>query len=355
MKRLPNLDVLRFVLILYVILIHVSQLSSNQGLPNLKYLFDNHKGNEAIAVFFVMSGFLIIRIIYRAKLKNSFSIQKFYMRRILKIFPLYYLITIFGFTFYHAILPVLGIPFETNYNFAEGVFYYSFFMANVFSRSHDVGGILGVLWSLAIEEQFYIIIAPFLFFIRKRSILISLSLLFLIYFFVFHIEDLIILRTYKFEFFFLFFGGIIAILEEKSKLEFLKISRFIPLTISLVMVLFFSTHLFDFESLWVYNLFATVLFGLFIHAISINNFGVAVTNKRLIYFGEISYGLYVYHVIVVNAVIFVILRIKPLMMLNDTLTLVLIIFLTIGLTIFVAHISFKYFETYFLNLKEKFR
>ena len=157
-------------------MIHLAQLSMHQGLPNLNFLFENHKGNEAIDIFFVMSGFLIIRIIYKAKKKGRFSIKKFYMRRILKIFPLYYFIVAFGFTFYHAILPALGIPYEITYDLKEGILYYVFFFANVFSRSHDVGGILGILWSLAIEEQFYIIIAPFLFFIKSVPLFSSIRL-----------------------------------------------------------------------------------------------------------------------------------------------------------------------------------
>ena len=112
MNRLPNLDVLRFILASLVIIFHLPQLCRNQGLP---YFLDApifNRGVEAVYMFFVLSGFLIIKIIYNDKLRDRFSIRKFYMRRILRIFPLYYLILIFGFVFYWQILPVLGIPFE---------------------------------------------------------------------------------------------------------------------------------------------------------------------------------------------------------------------------------------------------
>jgi len=355
LTRLPNLDVLRFILIVYVIMIHLSQLSLNQGLPNLNFLFENHKGNEAIDIFFAMSGFLIIRIIYKAKVKKRFSIRRFYMRRILKIFPLYYLIVIFGFIYYHVLLPILGIPFETNYNVTEGLLYYTFFMANIFSRSYEVGGILGVLWSIAIEEQFYIIIAPFLFFIRQRWILVSLTILLLISFVAFHLEDLYALRKYKMEFFFIFFGGLIAILEEEGKLEFLKRSKWIPLIITLMVLVYFFTPIFDFKILWVDNLFITILFGLFIHSISVNNFKVSIRNKKMNYYGEISYGLYLYHIIVLNLIVFLFMKLNTVIDLPEIITIILMHILSIGLTIFVSHISFKYFEAYFLKLKDKFR
>ena len=127
MKRLPNLDALRFFLSVYVILIHTSQTSYNLGLPNLYDTIGNHKGNQAIAMFFVLSGFLIISIIYRAKHKGTFSIKNFYMRRILKIFPLYYLIILFGFIYYHIILPKFDIDFPIEYELPEAIFLTTFF------------------------------------------------------------------------------------------------------------------------------------------------------------------------------------------------------------------------------------
>ncbi|MBT8271721.1 MAG: acyltransferase family protein, partial [Bacteroidia bacterium] len=115
MNRLPNLDVLRFFLASAVVLFHIPKLSRNQGLPFYDELPIFHRGHEAVYMFFVLSGFLIIQLIYRAKLKHVFSIRKFYMRRILRIFPLYYLILIFGFTFYNFILPQLNIDFDIRY------------------------------------------------------------------------------------------------------------------------------------------------------------------------------------------------------------------------------------------------
>ena len=122
-------------------------------------------------MFFVLSGFLIIRIIYSAKLRHAFSIRNFYIRRVLRIFPLYYLIVAFGFLFYWIVLPFLNIPFENNYNFVEGVSLAIFFLPNVFAELYKPGGILEVLWSIGIEEQFYIIVAPLLFLIRKQKFL----------------------------------------------------------------------------------------------------------------------------------------------------------------------------------------
>lgn len=355
MERLPNLDPLRFFLASLVILFHLPQLSFNQGLPSLMMIPIFSRGIEAVYMFFVLSGFLIIKIIYSHKLQDRLSIRKFYLRRILRIFPLYYLIVIFGFLFYNVILPFLNIPFEIKYNLLEGLLYTVFFMPNIFAIAYAPGGILEVLWSIGIEEQFYLMIAPLLFFIGKNSVLRVLIGLCIIYFIVFHIDSLHVLRDYFFVYFYLFFGGIIAILEEKQQLEFLKVSPIIPLVILVMTVLYFTTNLFYFESVWIFNLYTMMLFGLFIHTIAHNNFGKELNNRWLNHLGQISYGIYMYHVIAMNAVVFLFLKIKDMNIFDDVVMIVLIYMMTFVITIALAHVSYKYFETYFLKLKNKLR
>ncbi len=355
MIRLPNLDVLRFVLASLVVFFHLPQLCRNQGLP---YFLDApifNRGVEAVYMFFVLSGFLIIKTIYTAKQNGAFSIRKFYIRRILRIFPLYYLIVIFGFIFYWVLLPQLGIAFQNDYQLLDGVLLTSFFLPNVFAKLYMPGGILEVLWSIGIEEQFYIIVAPLLFLVNKNRILLFLIAFTGLYFVVFHLEVFQFLKHFSMVFFFLFFGGIIAVLEEKKHLEFLKKTMLIPMLIIVLTVLFFTTSILHFDSLVLFNLSAMVLFGLFIHTLAHNNFGIEIKNKALNYLGQISYGLYMFHVIALNAVVFLFLKLQMEIVINDLLVIVLIFILTFALTIIMAHVSYKYFETYFLKLKNKFR
>lgn len=355
MDRLPNLDPLRFFLASLVVFYHLPQLSFNQGLPSASVIPVFNRGTEAVYMFFVLSGFLIIRLIYKHKLQGRFSIRKFYIRRMLRIFPLYYLVVIFGFIFYNTILPYLGIPYEINYKLHEGILWTVFFLPNVFVRMYAPGGILEVLWSIGIEEQFYLMIAPLLYFVSKIRILKVLVALSGVYFVIFHLEALYFLRGYYMVYFFLFFGGIIAILEEKKKLEFLKSSIIIPLTIVAIVMLYFFTDLFYFQTLWLYNLFTMVIFGLFIHTLAHNHSGRVLHSTWLNHLGHISYGIYMYHVIAMNAVVFLFLKIQEMKIFNDLVMIVLIYILTFALTIVMAHISYTYFETYFLKLKNKFR
>ncbi|NNK88103.1 MAG: acyltransferase [Flavobacteriaceae bacterium] len=355
MNRLPNLDVLRFFLASAVVLFHIPKLSRNQGLPFYDELPIFHRGHEAVYMFFVLSGFLIIQLIYRAKLKHVFSIRKFYMRRILRIFPLYYLILIFGFTFYNFILPQLNIDFDIRYELWEGILLTVFFLPNVFSKLYSPGGILEILWSIGIEEQFYLMIAPLLYFVRNRYVLIVLGALTTVYFVIFHLEGIEVLRKFRFVFFFIFSGGLIGILEMRKSLEFMKRGKIIPVIVVLLTALFFFTDLLVIKTLWMKHLLLSVLFSFFIHSLSYNNLGIGITNKLLNYLGTISYGIYMYHIIALNTVVFLFLKIENLGIFNDTFTVITINILTFAVTIFISHLSYKYFESYFLNLKSKYR
>ena len=355
MNRLANLDVLRFLLTTLVLFFHLPQLCRNQGLP---YFLDApifNRGVEAVYMFFVLSGFLIIKIIYTDKQKDAFSIKKFYMRRVLRIFPLYYLVVVFGFLFYWILLPKLGVPFDNNYKLNNGILLSTFFLPNVFAKLYMPGGILEVLWSIGIEEQFYIIIAPLLFLVRKNRVLLFLIVLTGFYFILFHLELFYFLSDYSMVFFFLFFGGIISVLEEKKQLEFLKTTKVIPILIVVLTTLYFTTSWLVFHLTILHNVFTMVLFGLFIHAIAFNNNGFKIKNSNLNYLGQISYGLYMYHVIALNAVVFVFLKLQNKNIFSDLMTIILIYILTFGLTFIMAHLSYKYYETYFLKLKHKFR
>ncbi len=338
-----------------VIISHIPLLCRNQGVSYFNDLPIFHKGTEAIYVFFVLSGYLIIRLIFREKQANKFSVKRFYMRRILRIFPLYYLIVLFGFLFYNFILPQLGIEFDINYNLIDGLLLTTFFLPNVFSELYDPGSILLILWSIGIEEQFYLIIAPLLFISPKQKVIKILAILLVLYFVFFHLNAITILTQFKLVFFFLFFGGLVAIMEEKGLLNVLKRIKLFPVLIAVIFVVYFATDYFEFNSKWLTNLFAMVLFGLFIHTISSNNRGFEVKNTTLNYFGAISYGIYMYHVIALNAVVFIVMKFKDVDIINDNFMIILINIFTFALTLFMAHLSYTYFESYFLKLKHKFR
>jgi peptidoglycan/LPS O-acetylase OafA/YrhL len=354
MQKLPNLNPLRFFLASIVILFHVPQLSKNQGLASYNDLPIFQRGSEAVYMFFVLSGFLIIRLIYQAKQENRFSIKNFYMRRVLRILPLYYLIVVFGFLFYNLFLPAVGMEYPRNYDFLTGILMTTFFLPNVFI-SYEPGGILEILWSIGIEEQFYLMIAPLLFFLNKKHILKVLIVLVVTYFAIFNLDSLEVLRKYRFVYFFMLSGGIIAILEEKGYLGLLKKSKFFSIIVIVITFIIFFTDWLHSEDTFLYYFRTLLSFTFFIYVLAHANFGVIIKNKALDYLGTISYGMYMYHAIALNIVVFIFVKIDNHIHIPDILMIGLLYFFTFALTIFMSHISYKYYEKYFLDMKDRYR
>ena len=116
-------------------------------------------GFIGVDVFFVISGFLITSHIFESLDKNSFSLVDFYGRRIRRIFPALILVMIFSLVFGWFVLLADefsqlgkhiagGVAFVSNFIFASEVGY--------FDTDSELKPMLH-LWSLAVEEQFYIL------------------------------------------------------------------------------------------------------------------------------------------------------------------------------------------------------
>lgn len=164
-KRNFGLDVLRASAILFVVFNHICNYFIT--FPQSTLLGDIG-GVLGVEIFFVLSGFLIGRILMRefdADI-NTFKIKHFYLRRWFRTLPLYYFIL--------AILIVGTIIATQNFNFHLTHFV---FLQNF---SHDALNFFGVSWSLAIEEWFYLLIPLVLYVGYKTKLITKKSMLFLI-------------------------------------------------------------------------------------------------------------------------------------------------------------------------------
>lgn len=144
-------------------------------------------GARGVDLFFVLSGFLITGILYDS-LDDGGFFRKFYARRCLRIFPLYYGVLLVLF----VLTPLLGIEWH------RMQWSLIFYLQNTsivtpiwdFWMPHGLN--LGHFWSLAVEEQFYLIWPLAVFFIRDRKKLLiacaalSLGALLLRFYFAFH-------------------------------------------------------------------------------------------------------------------------------------------------------------------------
>ena len=321
-------------------------------------------------MFFVISGFIITYLLISEKIKtDQISLKDFYIRRTLRIWPLFYIILIYVFLVKPFLAQHFGLQWQ--YSFSESYnnnhpnpLMWIFFLGNfdiVLFNGNPPQSELHLLWSLCVEQQFYLFWPLILKFIRLKQIP---------YVLVFGIFISVICRMFFIKRFqvmesnfdtlilldFFALGGLLAYLiinNENGVRNFMniKIKPFIELTF-LILILFFIA--FDtysnttfFEISLKYTFYA-IVFALIILSFEFKNNTITFLkkNKILNYLGRISYGLYMYHMLVWTIVYYYFKH------LNMGWLMVLIAFM---FTILISITSFKYIETPFLNLSKRFR
>jgi peptidoglycan/LPS O-acetylase OafA/YrhL len=151
LQHLPALDGLRGIAILVVMVHNLRRIT--EPFPgdalSLAWVKLADMGWIGVQLFFVLSGFLITRILLNTQpAQNYFS--GFYARRALRIFPLYYGTLIV----WLVLLPALG--FNVARQSAYDIYWWVF-LSNWIAPFHQLGNGLGHFWSLAVEEQFYLL------------------------------------------------------------------------------------------------------------------------------------------------------------------------------------------------------
>lgn len=172
-KTIPQLDRLRGLAILLVMIYHSEYIAPR--------VFDGifRIGWIGVDLFFVLSGFLITGILWdTCGGKNYFA--RFYGRRILRIWPVYLLVLFFAL----CIIPVLkwfvgGLLLNIHKEPFE-FWVYLLMIQNLFGDRLFQSSLLGVTWSLAIEEQFYLVWPAVIRFLSQRVILPCLLIGFLV-------------------------------------------------------------------------------------------------------------------------------------------------------------------------------
>lgn len=309
---IPGLDGLRAIAFLLVFALHTGYLEI---------------GWVGVSLFFVLSGFLITGILL--DMKKSFSSRdyffKFYGRRFLRIFPLYY--------FYLLVLVLLttwliSIPYRPNYMrialdqvwYAVAYVYDFFFATAAFQNSN----LLDHFWSLSVEEQFYIFWPLIILLVPEKALkklflaVILLGPLFRLVFFFIHAsgEFRFLAETpwqavYPLPFSHMdafAFGAYISRFPiPRAKAQFLVLIVVLPAIgfaaqylatgdIGAVSAFGYPLQLPEaYQFIWGYSLL-NYLFAVVIYGVAREKWAVRFLEQRpLRYLGKISYGLYVYH------------------------------------------------------------
>lgn len=354
-----NLDSIRFYAFLGVFLYH------------LKFLDGGYLGVQA---FFVLSGFLLTpNLIELKKFDFGQFLSTFYGRRALRIFPVYYaylfVVGLVGIVYLHW----LKHPLSTLTNFFETLpttltYTYNFYHA---SAKYEHNPLTNHFWSLAVEEQFYLIWPLFIWFIPTKTIrrvLVALVAL----------GPILRLGTYCLARFtsaklWLAFpelviyvvpwshidafalGGLFALTKSVPKFLSAKFMLLATLIAGFVIELLAkkttSWHTLGYPSLmngnyrfvWAYSL-VNLSFAMLIKKVSLNLENLPTLDWPLVqYLGKISYGLYIFHFPCIY--LFSSSRLKMDNLFLNTLA----IFST---SVFLSIISYEAFEKHFLKLKD---
>ena len=173
-RHFHTFDALRFLAFLKVFLVHVPV----SGFALLDFV--KAGGIVAVRFFFVLSGFLIAYLILAEKEQTGrLDFKNFMVRRMLRIWPLYFLIVAFAFFTPHILAALRFDHSEAGYapNFLFTVAFLENYVGIVNHEAPNVSP-LGVIWSVCVEEHFYIVWGLALTFLRIRHVpaLIAFSL-----------------------------------------------------------------------------------------------------------------------------------------------------------------------------------
>jgi len=325
-----ELDGLRAIAVTLVIISH--------WLPENHFLNILPNGAIGVHLFFVLSGYLITDILFSSRGKQN-AIKNFYIRRSLRIFPIYYLLLLVLFigSYFSALV--------ANTNIRVGLLYHLTYTSNIYFSIHSWDGVLSPLWSLSVEEQFYLVWPSLILFVHQKHLL-RVILVFMDVgvgcMFLFNGLASAILTPPLFFSFGL--GGLLSWFRTYRK-ELLPNFNYTLNIVALFSLALFAYHLYK-PSAFPLTIFIDVL-SLWAINWAINNRSFLST-PPLVYVGKISYGLYLYHNLIPSLITepFIQPYVPGVPYVSQVVSFLILLA--------VAWASFRFIETPFLNLKERF-
>jgi len=344
----PFLDGFRALAIGWVIIHHINYFFNLSPIfPS--FIFDkfNHfakVGVVGVDLFFVTSGFLISGLIFE-DLDSKIRVKRFYLRRVFKILPQYILVVIAGIAFTLTLGSIQGIK----------IISYIFLFQNYI---HPIAS-LGHLWSIAVEEHFYLIYPLMIQWVcvsnrshkKRKIILLSIFLILMVAIFfirrytfmAYPYNQLLLFQMSHLRFDALFMGCLIKLME-----PFLKSLRyrFLPLVFFLFSGIFFYKYYVGYDPCRSFTYVWAYLASGFLLVSALCGFKPliwATQNSFMRYIGRCSYAVYLWHFLI----LFILRQYlkHPVGMLG---------FIVIFISVMMAGIlSTMTIEKYFLNLRKK--
>lgn len=291
LKYRPEVDGLRAVSLLVIILFHLDM----PGIPG---------GFVAVDIFFIISGFLITSGIASEVHLDSFSFANFYKRRVIRLAPAYILVMVC--TILAAMILMLSSELK---EFFRSVIYSSFFLAN-FYLWDNVGGYFSLnsdyvpllhLWTLAVEEQYYLAWPLAMIIISKLSrrpaVIIAILLLLSVFLsewaaLHYRAAAYYMAPTRAFD---LLLGALLAFIPVRNFSAYIHnaISLAACVIIASAILLYSTSTVFPGFNAFLVS-FAVALIMIFSHHPK-DLVGKLLSTRLMVYFGKVSYPAYLWH------------------------------------------------------------
>ena len=302
LSYLQSIDGLRGIAVLLVVLYHFEKIFLDTN------IFQG--GFVGVDIFFVISGYLITRIILNElKTSKKISFKDFYIRRVRRILPVLSIVIIFTLIVTYLIFIPEKFTFTVK-SAASSWFFFSniFFWRQLSSYYAEESNNIPLLhtWSLSIEEQFYILFPIFIFLLfkyYKNKILISILCIIVLSLFISTYASInhpsanfYVLPSRVWE---ILFGSIIAYLEIfKNKKFILNKSKKILTLLSLSLIFLFANqaneHTFHPSIISLIPVFSAFILITYCREKNFITYRI-LSSKLLVYLGLISYSLYLWH------------------------------------------------------------
>lgn len=370
-KHIPILDGIRAYAVLMVCIVHFFQVDesslyeANQYLGILLFKM-SQIGLRGVELFFILSGFLITGILINSKTSPNFF-KTFYLRRFIRIFPLYYFVLAISF----LVLPhIVNIDAAGNAVIKQQgwLWTYTSNLSGFFNQSSWDASLnfpsFGHFWSLSVEEHFYIF-WPFLIYYSNEKwlprimwFLVALSAFSILFVFVY--GDLI--PFFKWSTIrcsgVLSLGGLISYYRNNS----IKYKQIIIISQKLILIsgiLFVMANFIprQYKIHDVLTFFTSLLFFVFLLVLSLEDRKIMSNlfkHGSLYFIGKISYGIYVYHGVLRPYFKTFLYDNLDIYIDNGILRSLIYTILCTMISIFIAWISWNTIEKPILNLKKYF-
>jgi peptidoglycan/LPS O-acetylase OafA/YrhL len=365
--HMPALDGVRGLAILAVLLFHfvVPAHPTEPIGAAINWLFSY--GALGVDLFFVLSGFLITGILYDSRTDPSYF-RNFYMRRVLRIFPLYYGVLVIVFFVVPAIPALHGTEIAGLRSHQAWAWLYG---VNIYLAIHD-GWVMSYIehfWSLAVEEQFYLVWPLVVWLLAaKPQRFLAFSLAVALASFVgrivaslFGASSIVTTVLTPFQLDSLAIGGFIAVYLRQPGGEAATQRLIVPMIfagIGLLLLQFGARHFFEhvdaLQSLrsGAFHLLLAALLLKALVAPTASGWSRFFRSSSMVTLGKYSYGLYVYHhffsyYFTKHGTVLVLASLMG----SDIAALVIQALAGMAASMVIAWLSYEYFEKYFLRLK----